>query len=579
MLIKTIKKKNVGSYSPFWMVVGAVAILLVIVVILAVQNINREKRYMSKILSEKGASLIQSFEAGARTGMMGMMWRENQVQNLMEETARQPGIFYLVITDRAGLILAHSNRLKIGQRFINEDAIKSLEPTTIEQWRLTDYQVDRRSFEVYRYFKPLTSTDIPRSRMMTDRRDWFLQSGGESDDKIIFLGLDVAPFEDARREDIRNTVIISVILLILGFSSFFSMFLAQSYRSTRRQLHDTSAFASEVATNLPVGLIATGRDGRVAFFNEAAESITGLYFEDVRGKKPHEIFLAQWIGLNSFLIQGQKILEQEMEFVSSDGTVIPLSVSATYIANESGDPVGNILILRDLGEVRKLQQEIRRTEKLAALGGLAAGVAHEIRNPLSSIKGLASFFKNKFEKGTEEREAAGVLVNEVDRLNRVISALLDFARPSELKLKPTDMNQVLEHSVRLVEQDAKTKNINIKLNKGDNISKVLLDPDRFYQCLLNLYLNAIQAMDDGGSLLVSSSKTKDGKIKIEIEDTGKGMEQKALSKIFDPYFTTKVSGTGLGLAIVHKVIEAHKATIKVQSKVGQGTVFTIFIPT
>jgi two-component system sensor histidine kinase HydH len=589
MPIKPIRKKSIGIYSPPWMIVGAVVILLAIVVVLAVQNINREKRYMSKILSEKGAALIKAFEAGARTGMMGMMWGGDQVQNLLEETARQPGIFYLTVTDSTGLILAHNNRLRIGQRFFSEDLVKSLGPTTVERWRLTDYEGDRRSFEVYRYFQPLENSDRTarpgrRSEMCGQRRmmgcgdDWCFPSRGDGSKKIIFIGLDVAPFEDGRKEDIRNTIIISAVLLILGFGGFFSMFLAQSYRSTRRQLRDTSAFADEVVTKLPVGLVATGRDGRIAFFNETAEKITGLSFSDVRGKNPNEVLHSQWCDLGAFLSQGQRVLEQEIECTFTYGKTVPLSVSASEIVNDRGDFVGSILILRDLGEVRRLQEEIRRKEKLAALGGLAAGVAHEIRNPLSSIKGLASFFGNKFAEGSEDREAASVMIREVDRLNRVISELLDFARPSELKQKPTDVNKLLEHSVRLVEQDAKTKNIKINLLKGSALPFALLDPDRFSQCLLNLYLNAIQAMDEGGNLLVRSSVTEDDKIKVEIEDTGKGMDQEDLNKIFDPYFTTKSSGTGLGLAIVHKIIEAHQASIRAKSTSGKGTVFTIEIP-
>jgi two-component system sensor histidine kinase HydH len=510
------------------------------------------------------------------------------VQTLLEETARQPGILYLTVTDTTGLILAHSDRARIGQKFRDDFSIKALNLDIQEHWRLIDYGSAQRSFEVYRYFRPwapargMKGKAFPPEkcmpRMVMDwKNDWCLPSNRPGNEQIIFVGLDVEPFESARKEDMRNTIIISSVLLLSGFGGFFSMFLAQSYRTTRRLLQDTSAFANEVVTNLPVGLVATGRDGRIAFLNEAAERITKLNFNDVRGKDPDEVLPSQ-CGLKAFLNQGETILEQEMECVFSDENRVPLSVSGTQILNEEGDLVGRILILRDLGEVRRLQEEIQRKEKLAALGGLAAGVAHEIRNPLSSIKGLATFFAKKFAEGTEDRQAAGVMVREVDRLNRVISELLEFARPSELDLKPTDLNELLEHSVRLVRQDAKTKNIDINLSKGENLPLALLDPDRFSQCLLNLYLNAIQAMNEGGILSVRSLPGKNENIVVEIEDSGKGMGQEEFNKIFDPYFTTKSTGTGLGLAIVHKIIEAHQGSIKVRSKSGEGTIFTIFIP-
>ena len=158
--------------------------------------------------------------------------------------------------------------------------------------------------------------------------------------------------------------------------------------------------------------------------------------------------------------------------------------------------------MRDLGEIRRLQGQVRRQEKLAALGGLAAGVAHEIRNPLSSIKGLATYFAGQFDAGSEAREAAGVMVQEVDRLNRVITELLDFARPTDLKRQPTDLSALLVRSLQLVQQDAANQGVDVSLSVDPDLYPVAVDPDRLAQCLLNLYLNAIQAMEGGGTLTV-----------------------------------------------------------------------------
>lgn len=593
MKIKSSKRGQIGAYISPWMIMGAVVILLIVVVALAVLNINREKRYMAQILREKGAALIKAFEAGARTGMMGMMWGGDQVQNLLEETARLPDILYLVVTDENGIVLAHNDRNKIGQRFRAVLSTKSPGPGTEEQWRLTDLASGQRSFEVYRYFQPLANYDPQKFRhrfggmgspMMKGRgRDWCFPGGNGATaqgraDRIIFVGLDVEPFEEARKEDIRNTVIISSVLVLLGFGGFLSLYLAENYRSTRRVLQDTSAFADEVVTSLPVGLIATGRDGKIAFFNETAERITGVKLSDARGRVPDEFLPVHLCGLKERLDKGQTILEEEMECAFGEDKPVPLSVSASKIVNEEGDFVGNIVILRDLGEVRSLQNEVRRKEKFAAVGSLAAGIAHEIRNPLSSIKGLATYFGDKFAETDEDKEFAGVMVREVDRLNRVISELLEFARPSELKLKQANINELLEHSIRLVQQDAKSNNIELNFSATDNLPSVLLDPDRFSQALLNLHLNAIQAMHEGGVLSVKSTLGEEGEIKIEIADTGRGIPPEDLNKIFDPYFTTKTKGTGLGLAIVHKIVETHGGEIKIRSIPEKGTVFTISIP-
>ncbi len=155
---------------------------------------------------------------------------------------------------------------------------------------------------------------------------------------------------------------------------------------------------------------------------------------------------------------------------------------------------------------------------------------------------------------------------------------MEFARPTQLNLKSTDVNYLLEHSVRLIQQEAATKGITIKLNLSQKRLAAEIDSDRFSECLLNLYLNALQAMDNGGRLTIKNSITKGNLIKIEIKDTGSGIKSEDLNKIFDPYFTTKAKGTGLGLAIVNKIIEAHKGQVKVRSVSRQGTAFTIVIP-
>ena len=228
--------------------------------------------------------------------------------------------------------------------------------------------------------------------------------------------------------------------------------------------------------------------------------------------------------------------------------------------------------------MRRLQEEIRRNEKLAAIGDLAAGVAHEIRNPLSSIKGIASYFNNKSYEGSEDKEMAGVMIEETDLVSRVISELLEFARPAELHRRPSDLNVLLQHSVRLVQQEAAAQSVQIQLDLFSGPLMAEVDPDRLAQCFLNLYLNALQAMEKGGRLTIVSSGKEKEQVAVEVKDTGLGIPSEDVNKIFDPYYTTKPKGTGLGLAIVNKIIEAHQGQIKVRSAPGQGTVFSILLP-
>jgi len=576
-----------GMKTSPWIILGSTAILLIVVLVLAFQNTNREKRYMSQLLSAKGAALIRAVEAGARTGMMGMVSDGQQIQRLLEETARLPDVLYMAVIDQAGRAVAHSDPSKIDKPFDSSRKITHLGPHQHENWELVTLNSGQQIFEVHRHFRPLYSDNnrmFSHMQPMMQRHgmgaessdDWF--SPEKRQQLLIIVGLDVTPFEEAIRSDIQTTVILSVVMIILGFGGFVSLFWMYSYRVAKQSLQDTSAFANEVVSHLPVGLIATDRSGHVTFFNAAAEKITDLNKNLIHNQKADGLLPEGLCGVQKKLDQGEIITEREMECTFTENRVVPVSVSAAHIMNEEGEFLGQILILRDLSEIRRLQDKVRRQEKLAAMGGLAAGVAHEVRNPLSSIKALATFFTGQFDEGSEAHEAAKVMVQEVDRLNRVITELLEFSRPTDLKRQPSDIGLLISRSIQLVRQDAINKNIEIKVNAGEDICPAWADPDRLTQCLLNLYLNAIQAMENGGTLKVKYTMDETENVKISISDTGRGISSEQLKKIFDPYFTTKSKGTGLGLAIVHKIIEAHEGHIEVNSAIDQGTSFSIEIP-
>jgi two-component system sensor histidine kinase HydH len=585
----TSKSIRTGMQTSPWIILGSTAILLIAVIVLAVQNTNREKRAMTKLLQAKGAALIRAVEAGARTGMMGMMWGGQQIQRLLEETGRLPDVIYVAVVDVNGKVVAHSDPSKVNTEFgANGRKLIHLGPELQENWELVDLGDEGRVFEVHRHFRPLFRGSGRNGQHMrgmmrwrsriphSSADDWFSEQKRQQ--LLIVAGLDVTAFEQDIQEDIQTTVILSIILLLLGFGGFISLFWMNSYRITKRTLEDTSAFADEVVAHLPVGLIATNREGRITFFNAAAEHITGLDTAQAASMASDRMLPTQLCGLKKTIEDGVGISEQEMECTFPNGRMVPLSVSATRIVNAVGEFVGHIFILRDLGEVHRLQDEIRRQEKLAAIGGLAAGVAHEIRNPLSSIKGLATYFGEQFEKGSDAKEAADVMVREVDRLNRVITELLDFSKPTDVKPQPTQLTPLLTHSMQLIQQDTANRGIKVIVEVEDNLCPVLVDPDRLTQCLLNLYLNAIQAMPEGGTLTLGCTVDDNRHVRIVVSDTGKGIDADHLSEIFNPYYTTKGKGTGLGLAIVHKIVEAHHARIKVESIPGKGSTFTLQLP-
>lgn len=227
-------------------------------------------------------------------------------------------------------------------------------------------------------------------------------------------------------------------------------------------------------------------------------------------------------------------------------------------------------------KVAALQAEVARQERLAAMGTLAAGVAHEIRNPLSSIKGFATYFRARFEPGSKDHELAEVMIGEADRLNRVVSELLELTRPSELRLADTDPAELLGHALKLVEGDCRSRGIDVR-TRLEGAPPVPLDADRMLQALLNLLLNAVQSMPGGGVLTVSAQTVRD-RLELRVADTGCGISRDDLERVFDPYFTTKNQGTGLGLATVRTIVEAHGGRVRIASEPGRGTEVTLDLP-
>lgn len=415
---------------------------------------------------------------------------------------------------------------------------------------------------------------------------------------IIYVGMDVTPFERAREADTRHTVVMAGILLLLGLAGFISLIWAQNVRRSRRMLQDSQAFAAEIIASLPEGLVLVDAEGTIALINDRAEEQLGLTLDAVRGRRPEEVLPRSVLEALHTVARKGRMEETEAECHIGDGQCIPMSISgARVVADDvqasrasgatttpSGEQpphhVADILIMRDLREVRRLQQEVRRKEKLAAVGSLAAGVAHEIRNPLSSIKGYATYFGTRFPEGSEDRAAAGIMVQEVDRLNRVITDLIGLSRPSDIKRTPTDMQELAEHCLRLLRQDAATQHIALALECDSPLPPVGLDPDRFSQALLNICLNGMEAMQQGGTLTLALDRQAD-MVRLRIRDTGHGITDEHMGRIFDPYYTTKSQGTGLGLSIVQKIIESHGGTVTVTSSTDDadhGTTFTILLP-
>ena len=205
-------------------------------------------------------------------------------------------------------------------------------------------------------------------------------------------------------------------------------------------------------------------------------------------------------------------------------------------------------------------------------------MAHEIRNPLSSIRGFAQFFMQRFKGGEKEKEYASVMVKEVDRLNRVITELLDFARPKEPRREPHSLEEILEHTVGVLKPELARKKAEVEKQYERELPLARVDRDQLSQAFLNLLINSLESMEDGGEIRVEIRRERQDSLRVSIGDTGKGIPREDLEKIFEPFFSSKQKGTGLGLSIVHQIVEGHGGEIQVESEGGEGTFFQITLP-
>jgi len=529
---------------------------------------------------ERGDTMIRSFETGVRTGLMGRQSDFFYLQKLLMETAQQPDIDFITVTDTKGIILADSDPSMLGETYGKELDLDHISRSVKIAWRLVPNQDGVDTFEVFRRVAPTGRHDETPLDGLPDGDARPADEKGEelASRQVIFIGLNVGPIETIRKDAARHTILMAILLLFIGVSGIVSLFFAQGYRSARISLSRIKAFSDNLVENMPIGLVALDNGGNIISCNQTAESILQLVARDVLGENGKKILPRPFQEIIDALDAAPGIIEKEIDCSVAEENAIPLEVIATVLEEENGAFLGYVILFRDLTEVQHLKKEVARNQRLAALGNLAAGVAHEIRNPLSSIKGFATYFKERYRDNPEDGETADIMVQEVERLNRVISQLLEFARPLAMGKKSASLPVLIRQVMKMIEDQAREKYVTIHTDMASNIPEVVIDADKIKQVLLNLCLNALGATEEGGALTVKLSRLNDSTVNIVVFDTGPGIDKKDLSHIFDPYFTTRPSGTGLGLSIVHKIIEAHDGEISVKSAPGEGTAVSILLP-
>lgn len=561
---------------------AAVLTLLLIIVVSTYRNMSRERGRMEDSLIREGLVIIRAIEASVRADFPLSPPDAKRLQKLVEEVSREPEVAAIVIFDHSGGIVAASRPTGPVPEKIK--GAPSLALLLKERGMITRYPEPPGGaplFEVIQPFRPFPYETAPSLRRAAEPGSALLETPLRrwAGDKMIALSLRLATFETARREDRHHTLLMGAILIVLGTGALYFIFIVQNYYLVDRTLDRMKGYTENVVESMADGLLSMDRDGRIVTLNRQAVQLLGTRRELLEGQRITAV-LGEGVGeiLAAAERQGM-VREREVDVRRDPDGTIPVSLSAAPLRDEEGREMGLVLLIKDLREIRDLQAKVRRSERLASLGRLAAGVAHEIRNPLSSIRGFSQYFLKRFHGQTEEEGYASVMVKEVDRLNRVITDLLDFAGPKDPRRELSSLEGIADHALKLLAPDLAARNVEVLREYERGLPAAPVDRDQISQVFLNLLLNAIESMEEGGEIRITLRRCgPPPAVEVAIADTGGGIPADDLEKVFEPFFSLKRKGTGLGLAIVHQIIESHRGEIRVESRQGKGTTFLIKLP-
>jgi len=388
--------------------------------------------------------------------------------------------------------------------------------------------------------------------------------------------------------------------------AYLSSYLATSFSVSKKELIKKKedftrlqTFNSNILENMSSGLVVTNMNMKVILTNRGASLITGFSGSEFRDKNFTAFFESVPIHdiVRTLNTRNRDSYRWEGNITCKNKDSIYVGMTISPLKNDKSEKMGTISTFQDLTQLKKMEHEVKRSEKLAAIGRLSAGMAHEIRNPLASIRGSVQMLRDELELKEPDKKLMNIILEESDRLNKIITDFLVFARPKPLNMALSNIKQSIEDTVSLVGASPNTnKKISIESLVEKDIPRFMFDADQIKQVLWNLIVNSIQAMPDGGIIkiaaeLILEQSMRDTNIiipdikaltlpllKFSIRDQGEHIAEEDMSKIFDPFYTTKEGGSGLGLSIVHRIIEDHRGQLSVENNTDSGTTFTFYLP-
>lgn len=379
---------------------------------------------------------------------------------------------------------------------------------------------------------------------------------------------------------------VGVTMLGFFFTGLLASYFADQLRQTgqeleekRVDLRELQVLTRNIVENLGSGLLTVDREGRITSFNQSAQEITGLMLVDVLGSPLAQLFPSVGERIRSGAVIESRRYEEA--WVRRDGGTVSLGFSYSPLRNDAGEEIGTIVIFQDLTELREMESRLKREERLAAVGRLAAGIAHEIRNPLASISGSIEMLRSGLAVESEDRRLMDIILRETDRLDGLITEFLNYVKPVKHRMDRVDLENIVREIAESLRASDAGRNVTLVLPPDGSLEPVRGDRDHLKQVAWNLLLNAVQATRGKGRVEIRGNRSRLGRsgevVILEVTDDGVGIAPDDLPRIFEPFFTTKERGTGLGLAMVHKVIEGHGGHIEVESEPGHGATFRVVL--
>lgn len=362
---------------------------------------------------------------------------------------------------------------------------------------------------------------------------------------------------------------------VLGTISAFMDF------SEEERLKKLEYRAKVMLDNISDGVMMVDNNGSIIGFNRGAEKMTGLEAKQVIGKKYDDIFIKRktiFTKLTQTLETKVEYMNYKKETTIEDGRRIYLMITTKILWDETGNQIGAMGIYKDITQFEELSQQIQRADKLAVVGELAAGTAHEIRNPLTTIKGFIQLLKAEI-KDDSKQQYIDLILEEISHINEIIREMLLLAKPSYPKKSLVSINSIINDMVSFMGSEALLHNIEIKIGEKKEIPDIEIDERQVKQVFINIIRNSIQAMDKSGVITISTEYNKSEKrIEVIFADQGKGIPEEQIAKIYEPFFTTKADGTGLGIPVSYQIMKNHGGDLIIKSELYKGTEVKLYFP-